>query len=143
MLTTQHIPAPQSYYASPLLRCLSTASLTFSALPVPPHRPVNPLIKENLREANGAHTCDRRSSKSVIREKYPDWRFEEDFKEEDTLWKADLRESDAAQDQRAHAVLSDILGEDKNTWISISSHSGQIAAALRGMFLLIHSDTCL
>jgi broad specificity phosphatase PhoE len=132
LLTTQKIPAPQSYYASPLLRCLATASLTFSGLELPKDRPFIPLIKELFREANGGHTCDRRSSKSVIAAKYPDWKFEEGFAEEDVLWKADLRETNEALDYRSHAVLTDVLGTDENTWISISSHSGQIASALRG-----------
>lgn len=68
----------------------------------------------------------------MIAAKYPTWKFEPGFEEEDMLWKANLRESDAAQDQRAHAVLTDVLSNDKNTWISISSHSGQIASSLRG-----------
>lgn len=130
-IAQQKIPTPQSYYASPLLRCLATASLTFSGLRLPEDRPFTPLIKEFFREANGAHTCDRRSSKSVIAAKFPTWNFEPGFEEEDVLWKADLRESNAAQDQRAHAVLTDVLSSDKNTWISISSHSGQIASSLR------------
>jgi broad specificity phosphatase PhoE len=133
-ITSQHIPLPQSYYASPLLRCLATASLTFTGLSLPEDRPFIPLIKEGFREANGVHTCDRRSSKSVIAAQYPTWRFEDGFEEEDVLWKADLRESNAAQDQRSYAVMSDVFATDKNTWISISSHSGQIASALRGEF---------
>lgn len=131
-IANQHIPLPQSYYVSPLKRCLATASLTFTGLTVPDNRPFAPLIKEGFREANGVHTCDRRSSKSVIAAIYPTWKFEDGFEEQDVLWKADLRESEAAQDQRAHAVLSDLFKNDKNTWISISSHSGQITAALRG-----------
>jgi len=40
------IPAPESYYASPLDRCLATASLTFSNLSLPDDKPFKPLIKE-------------------------------------------------------------------------------------------------
>lgn len=90
-----------------------------------------------MREANGAHTCDRRSNRSVIAAKYANWKFEEGFEEEDVLWKPDLRESHAAQDQRAYVVMREIFEGDANTWISISSHSGQIAAALR---VLGHRD---
>jgi broad specificity phosphatase PhoE len=40
------IPAPESYYASPLDRCLATATLTFGDLSLPEDRPFKPLIKE-------------------------------------------------------------------------------------------------
>ena len=68
----QKIPTPESYYTSPLLRCLATASITFSGLDLPKEHPFIPTIKENLREVIGAHTCDRRSSKTVIHSHYLD-----------------------------------------------------------------------
>jgi len=40
------IPLPQSYYVSPLTRCLSTAMLTFSRLELPQWRPFHATIKE-------------------------------------------------------------------------------------------------
>jgi broad specificity phosphatase PhoE len=40
------IPAPQSYYTSPLDRCCNTAKLTFDGLDLPKERPFKPLIKE-------------------------------------------------------------------------------------------------
>lgn len=132
MIQEQKIPTPEAYYASPLLRCLATANLTFSSLDLPKDRPFIPLIKEKFREANGVHTCDRRSSKSIIQSHYPDWQIEVGFTEEDILWDPVLRESDLAQDQRAKEAFDEVFGAEKRTWISISSHSGQIAAALRG-----------
>ncbi len=42
----QQIPAPESYYVSPLYRCLATADITFSDLELPPDRPFRPIIKE-------------------------------------------------------------------------------------------------
>jgi hypothetical protein len=124
------------------MRCLATASITFSGLDLPADRPFKPLIKELFREAIGIHTCDRRSSKSIIHENYPDWPFEEGFEEEDPLWSLTLRETNEAQDQRAHKVLNDVFSTNQNTYISISSHSGQITAALRGKFSL-SSDRCM
>jgi len=131
MIQEHKIPCPEAYYVSPLLRCLATANLTFSGLELLKDRPFRPLIKEKFREANGVHTCDRRSSKSVIQTKYPDWKIEDGFSEEDLLWDPVLRETDLAQDHRAKEVFDEVFETEERTWISISSHSGQIAAALR------------
>ena len=40
------IPAPESYYVSPLNRCLATASITFKGLKMPLTDPFQPLVKE-------------------------------------------------------------------------------------------------
>lgn len=69
----------------------------------------------------------------MIRKAYPEWPFEEGFSEEDELWRKEERETAEAQDQRTKVVLDDILGNDRNTHISISSHSGEIGSILRGM----------
>ena len=45
-LVTSKIPAPESYYSSPLWRCLSTANITFANLPLPGNRPFRPVVKE-------------------------------------------------------------------------------------------------
>lgn len=127
----QKIPTPESYYTSPLLRCLATASITFSGLDLPKEHPFIPTIKENLREVIGAHTCDRRSSKTVIHSHYLDWPFEEGFAEEDPLWNATLRETNDAIDQRTVTAVEELFSSDKSTYISISAHSGQIASMLR------------
>jgi broad specificity phosphatase PhoE len=136
MLQDQKIPAPESYYTSPLVRCLQTASLTFSGLSLPAARPFAPIIKELLRENIGVHTCDRRSSKSAIHEMYPEWTFEKGFAEQDPFWDPVVRESDGAQDARTKVVLDDVFSNDKNTYVSISSHSGEISSILRGKAFL-------
>jgi argininosuccinate synthase len=74
------------------------------------------------------------SSKSVIHKAYPTFVFEDGFQEEDLLWRKDERETAAAQDIRTKVVLDDVFSSDKNTWISISSHSGEISSLLRGKF---------
>lgn len=91
-----------------------------------------PTIKELFREELGVHTCDRRSSKSVIRENYPNWPFEAGFEEDDPLWDAEHRETNEAMDIRLGQALGDVFSSDKNTYISISSHSGAIGSILRG-----------
>jgi broad specificity phosphatase PhoE len=141
-LVTDHgIPLPQTYYSSPLLRCLATAYYTFSGLPHTPESPFIPTIKELLRESIGVHTCDRRSSKSTIHELYPEWPFEEGFAENDPLWVPDLQETNAAMVVRARSAMDDIFGADGKTHISISSHSGMIASLLEcksPIFNLVH-----
>jgi len=133
-ISSQKIPTPESYYTSPLLRCLATANITFSGLELPEDRPFVPTIKELFREALGVHTCDRRSSKSVIAEQYPDWPFEKGFAEDDPLWDKDHRETNEAMDIRLREALDDVFSSDENTYISISSHSGAIGSILRGMY---------
>lgn len=133
-IRTQKIPTPESYYTSPLTRCCQTASITFSSLSslLPRAHPFVPTVKELLREAIGVHTCDRRRSKSYIAEQFPGFVFEDGFAEDDPLWEADVRESNAAMDQRSKRVLDDVFGNDDTTYISISSHSGEIGSILRG-----------
>lgn len=79
----------------------------------------------------GVHTCDRRSSKTYIHEHYPEWKFEQGFSEEDQLWKSDQRETNDGMDVRTRVVLDDVFAHDESTWISITSHSGEIASILR------------
>jgi broad specificity phosphatase PhoE len=50
-LVEAKIPAPQSYYTSPLDRCLATANLTFSNLGLPAERPFRPVVKEVCGQA--------------------------------------------------------------------------------------------
>ena len=45
----QKITMPQSYYVSPLTRCLSTAMLTFSRLELPKNRKFHAVIKEVMK----------------------------------------------------------------------------------------------
>ncbi|MCJ1308672.1 hypothetical protein MMC25_002326 [Agyrium rufum] len=130
-LETEKIPTPQSYYTSPLHRCCQTAQYTFGNLEVPPGRPFIPTVKELLREANGVHTCDRRSSKSHIQKYFPSYRIEAGFTEEDELWDANVRESDSKLDDRLKTLFDDIFDTDPNTWLSLSAHSGAIASILR------------
>jgi len=45
-IATQKIPVPESYYTSPLARCLATADITFSGLSLPSRKPFLPVVKE-------------------------------------------------------------------------------------------------
>ena len=84
-----------------------------------------------LRETNGLHTCDRRSSRTYIHTTYPSYRIEPGFTEKDELWAADLRESDSALDARLKVLLDDIFEHDNATFMSLTAHSGAIAGLLR------------
>lgn len=129
-LSVQKIPAPQSYYTSPLFRCLQTANITFAGLAVPKTQPFVPTIKHGLREGISIHTCDRRSTRSAIHAAFPDWPFEPGFPETDQLWNGVTAETSSAQALRSKRVLDDIFSSDPSTWISITSHSGEIGSIL-------------
>ncbi|KAF2753434.1 phosphoglycerate mutase [Pseudovirgaria hyperparasitica] len=125
------IPAPDSYYSSPLTRCLETARITYEGLDLPHNKKFKPVVKEKLREAIGRHTCDRRSSKTYIEQTYPGFHIEKGFSEDDKLWEPVLRETDSARAQRLKEALDDIFTNDDGTFIAVSSHSGAIGSILR------------
>ncbi|KAL3424490.1 phosphoglycerate mutase family protein [Phlyctema vagabunda] len=127
----QKMQTPESYYTSPLTRCLQTANETFSGLPLSRDSPFTPTIKELFREVIGVHTCDRRSTRSYIAALFPDWRFEDGFQEDDQLWSPELRETGPAHDVRSRQVLDDVFTTDAKALISVTAHSGAIASLLR------------
>jgi broad specificity phosphatase PhoE len=122
---------PQSYYVSPLTRAMDTAHLTFSNLSLPHAYPFRPTVKELFREGISIHTCDRRSSKSYIHERYPSWTLEPGFAELDPLWNGTFSESSDAEDVRSRKALNELFESDQNQLISITAHSGEIASLLR------------
>ncbi|KAL8637835.1 MAG: hypothetical protein Q9228_004943 [Teloschistes exilis] len=130
-IKNQKIPTPQSYYTSPLTRCLSTANLTFSGLNLPSRHPFIPTVKEFFREGISGHTCDRRGSKSYIQSAFPTYKIEAGFAETDQLWEAYHGETQVDQDIRSKAVLDDVFSHDDETYLSVTSHSGEIASLLR------------
>ncbi|KAL8955530.1 MAG: hypothetical protein Q9183_006608, partial [Haloplaca sp. 2 TL-2023] len=127
----QKIPVPGTYYTSPLTRCLSTANLTFGGLELPKCHPFVPIVKEGLREGVSGHTCDRRGSRSYIESAFPEYEIEPGFKETDPLWQAYRKETRVDQDIRSKTVLDDIFANDEETYLSMTSHSGEIASLLR------------
>jgi broad specificity phosphatase PhoE len=127
----QKIPVPEKYYTSPLHRCLATANVTFSGLQLPAVQPFIPEVKELMREVNGVHTCDRRSSKTYINAEFPTYTIEDEFAENDKLWSPDIRESDPHMDARLKTLLDDIFAHDDSTYISFTGHSGATSGLLR------------
>ncbi|KAI4212973.1 MAG: hypothetical protein LQ351_004317 [Letrouitia transgressa] len=129
---SEYQPAPQSYYTSPLTRCLQTANYTFSGLDLPKRHPFVPTVKELLREGISGHTCDRRSDATYIRKTFPSYKIEDSFPEKDPLWQELHGETNTDQSIRSKIVLDEIFEVDPSTYISITSHSGEIASILGG-----------
>jgi broad specificity phosphatase PhoE len=130
-LAVEKIPAPQSYYSSPLIRSATTANLTFNGLALPRDRPFAPTVKERLREGISVRSCDERSNKTYISKLLPHFRFEKGFTEADELWRGSEGETPEAQLPRTKLVWDDIFSNDGSTWISTTTHSGQISFNLR------------
>ncbi|CZS96299.1 related to PMU1-high copy suppressor of ts tps2 mutant phenotype [Rhynchosporium agropyri] len=130
-IKTTKIPLPESYYTSPLTRCLQTANLTFASLPLPGGKPFIPTVKEFFREGISGHTCDRRSTKSYIQSSFPRYNIESSFTERDELFRPLFAEGFSNQDIRSKAVLDDVFDSDDSTFVSVTIHSGAINSLLR------------
>ncbi|KAF2678265.1 phosphoglycerate mutase-like protein [Lentithecium fluviatile CBS 122367] len=117
------VSPPEAIYTSPLRRCLRTTQLAFAPL----LDTTIPLIKENLRERLGVHTCDRRSSKSIIAFAFPSFAIEPGFTEDDELWNPDRRETIEEHMLRSTNLLNEIFDEqNESIFISLTVHSGAI-----------------
>lgn len=123
---------PHKWYSSPFTRSIDTLIGTWNG--IVDLKQVKPLVLEDLRETIGIHTCDKRSTKSIIASKYQSKGFvlEEGFEEEDIYWKPDVRELIAEQAIRINRSFQNIFtSTSKNdSIISITSHSGSIRAQL-------------
>ncbi|GAA6050485.1 hypothetical protein JCM3770_002619 [Rhodotorula araucariae] len=122
-------PLPQRLYSSPLSRAMSTLEITWWDLLI--NQGEVPIVKENLREVFGVHTCDKRRSKSYIERQFPSFDFEPGFRKHDELWTAEERESDPEVTARLRDVLDELFELDPSTYISITAHGGTISAFLR------------
>ncbi|KAF8579078.1 phosphoglycerate mutase [Ramaria rubella] len=129
------IPLPESLYSSPFSRAVHTALITFDGILLDAvdskRSQKRPLIKEKLREVNGVHTCDKRSTRSYLETTFPQFDIEPSFTEKDELWRADHRETEEELTARLRQALDEIFIEDSATYISITAHGGAIRAILR------------
>ncbi|KAH6983393.1 histidine phosphatase superfamily [Ilyonectria sp. MPI-CAGE-AT-0026] len=124
------MPYFESYYTSPLARCVITARETFANLALPRSHRFLPVVKESFRESISIHTCDHRSNKTYIASLSPGLRFEKGFADRDQLWTGIEGETTEHQLARSKDVLDDVFTSDDATWISITSHSGEISKLL-------------
>lgn len=127
-ISAQKIQTPESFYVSPLTRCLKTANLTFNGLGLDNFVPT---IKEYIREGISTHTCDHRGNATYIKSLFPSWHIEPTFTEVDSLWNGITEESSSAQDYRSKIALDQIFSSDDAEVISITTHSGETSSLLR------------
>lgn len=134
MVDEEEIQVPESWYLSPLDRAIETADVTFRALLESHDKEYKPkIVKELLRENNGIHTCDRRSTKTEIKESWPDYQIEKGFTEKDELWRSDVRETRISHEARMRRLLEDVFEHDQSTWISMTAHGGTIKRILEAI----------
>ena len=134
MLDEEQMKVPESWYLSPLDRAIETADLTFRPLLKEHNKEYKPkVVKELLRENNGIHTCDRRSTKTEIQERWPEYHIEKGFTEKDELWRADVRETRVSHETRMRKLLEDVFAQDESTWISMTAHGGTIKMILEAV----------
>ncbi|KAI5969863.1 PMU3 [Candida margitis] len=123
----------QKMYVSPLSRSVDTLYYTWS--PIVNLRQLRPYIQENWRETTGVHTCDKRSTKTIIANKYTKLGFviEPGFTEQDELYRDDYRESFDEQAARMNIALQQLFSENHGNGVDIvgiTSHSGSIKTQL-------------
>lgn len=130
----QRISLPQSYYVSPLDRAMETANVTFGDLETS-GQGFRPTVMERAREGTGIHTCDRRSTVTYIKSRFPNFVTTADplLTETDEFWDPDLRETDEALSIRQGKLLDSIFVKDSNERISVTAHSGAISMLLRAI----------
>lgn len=133
-------PLPAKFYVSPLQRSCYTLLRTWDGIRPPDKKPV---IAEAIRETIGKNLCDKRSTKTVIANRFEQYGyvFLEPFTEEDLLF-TDERETLSEQGIRINGFLQFLFDEDwspekasidkskrtENIFISTTSHAGTIRA---------------
>lgn len=136
---------PSIMYSSPLARALQTAQLSFNLSSA---EGSDLIVLEDLRETIGVHTCDERSSGTIIQHRFPFVQLEDHFTDQDDLWSPDHRESDRQTQIRAYHAISKIMSRECSRSsdedyekhllhvISVTSHSGFI----RNMLTALNHD---
>ncbi|CAN3354561.1 probable phosphoglycerate mutase Pmu1p [Diutina catenulata] len=124
--------APQRLFVSPLRRSVDTMVHTWQN--IVDFAQVRPVIRENLREQIGVHTCDKRSPRRVIAAKYEPLgiAIEPGFAEEDELFSYDVREPSSDQAVRMHSAFTDIFDEltKDESIVAVTTHSGAMRTQL-------------
>lgn len=120
---------PTKWFVSPLSRSIDTLTITWEK--ITKLKEAHPLIKENIRETIGVHTCDKRSTRSIIDSKYSPkgYVIEPGFVEDDVYFKRDYRETVREHAMRVNEFFQEIFSV-KDDVICVTSHSGSIRASL-------------
>ncbi|GMM32697.1 putative phosphomutase [Saccharomycopsis crataegensis] len=121
-------PIPSAFYSSPFTRSIETLIHTWDGVV-----DYTAMIKEDVRETIGEHTCDKRSPKRVIQERFGNkgFVFEDGFEEEDIYYQDDYRETLCEQTLRINNFLNFLFEKDwqadkKDVFVNVTSHSGTI-----------------
>ncbi|CAH6721312.1 putative probable phosphoglycerate mutase ARB_03491 [[Candida] jaroonii] len=130
-------PIPSKFFVSPLQRSSWTLVKTWTGI-----KPdsIHPVVTQNIRETCGVNLCDKRSSKTIITERFGKYgfEFEPGFTEEDEFFDPNERESLHHHALRTNDFLQSLFDADlngekvdksqaiENTFISTTSHAGTI-----------------
>lgn len=143
-------PIPNKFFVSPLQRSSRTLVYTWDGIKESWKHPV---VTERLRETSGVTLCDKRSKKSVIKQRFEQYGFvfEDGFTEEDEFFDPNHREVLHEHGIRSNEFLQDLFEADynkaegavdkglakQNTFISTTSHAGTIRSFI---MVLNHRD---
>ncbi|KAF4135869.1 Histidine phosphatase superfamily (branch 1) [Phytophthora infestans] len=115
------MPPIERVIVSPLSRAIQTAKNFFAKDQVPD----TPFVCiESCREILGCHTCDKRRSVSELKLKFPDVDFSAIKDDNDMLWTATHRETDAEMQARAKEFLLELFREIPEQNVAVVTHSG-------------------
>ncbi|CAH2350552.1 putative probable phosphoglycerate mutase ARB_03491 [[Candida] railenensis] len=137
----QGCPIPSKFYVSPLQRSCHTLVHTWNGIK---SQDVQPLVIESVRETIGRNLCDKRSTRTVIKERFGKENFiiDESVTENDELFRDDWRESISEQGIRCNGFLQYLFDKEwessavdktkaiKDSVINVTSHAGTIRAFL-------------
>lgn len=143
---TQHgCPVPSRLFSSPFTRAAQTLCITMDGIcvrndaedaskPLLAKERLHPIVKEDLRETIGEHTCDKRSDRGTFEKRMHGWGFvfEDGFVNDDIYYKSDWREPFHKQALRANGFLQDLFSDDFATdeIVYCASHSGEIKSLI-------------
>ncbi|CAI5756880.1 unnamed protein product [Candida verbasci] len=128
-------PIPSKFFVSPLQRSSNTLVITWQDLKP---KDKQPIVVEKIRETIGKNLCDKRSSKTIIDQRFGKYGFKTDGIVEEDIYFGDERESMTHQSMRINEFLQDLFESDckngkvdknlakENIAISTTSHAGTI-----------------
>lgn len=121
-------PLPTKFFVSPLQRLCETLRLTMKGLMVKDQKII---ICERIREIIGYHLCNKRSTKSIIVDRFAKYGFEPEdgFTEQDELY-SDKEETFEENCLRVNSFLQDLFSTYDDEVINITSHGGTIKCFL-------------
>lgn len=128
-IAIEEMPLPRTFYTSPAKRALQTVDMTYSGLPFPNDQEFRLSINELLGATNGISS---NNDKTAVVSEIPAWEIDEGFAETDEVFMiSHAHETKAEKEKKMKQFLDQIFDEDENSFISVTTHPGVIAALLR------------